>query len=381
MRASWDPREGYVPDASETSSRKARMASQVWRNPTFTWENVPDPTPARAEVVLRVRRCGVCGSDTHCYETDASGYVLFSGPTRLPCIVGHEYTAEVIEVGPDVQNLQVGDLVCAEGMLSCGVCEVCRTGRPNQCPRLEMVGFSAPGAYAEYVSAKERFLWKIDGLAERFGSAEAALDLAALVEPIGCAYNGMVVAAGGIPPGAYVAVFGCGPIGLGAIALARAAGAAAIVGFDVVPERVALAKAMGADEAYDPRAVDVVQVIRALSRGAGADMMVEAAGAALHTMPLIERSFAAGGRMVYLGRTGIRAPVMLDVLVTQAAGIVGARGHSGSGCFPRILRLMEHGRLNVAPMITSRFPFEGTLDALAKSTDRTDGKVMVSGPA
>lgn len=381
MHATWDPREGYVPDAQENRSGKARMASQVWRHPRFDWEDVPDPTCSRDGVVLKVRRCGVCGSDTHCYETDPQGYILFSGPTRLPCVIGHEYTAEVVEVGPDVQDLRVGDLVCAEGMLSCGVCEVCRIGRPNQCPRLEMVGFSAPGAYAEYISAKERFIWNIGGLAERFGDADAALDMAALVEPIGCAYNGMVVSAGGIPPGGWIVVFGCGPIGLGAIALARAAGAAGIIGFDVVPERIALALAMGADEAYDPRTVDVVEVIRRMSRGAGADMMVEAAGAAHLTMPAIERSFAAGGRMVYLGRTGQRAPVNLDVLVTQAAGIVGARGHSGSGCFPRILRLMERGRLHVAPMITTRFAFDQTLDALAKSTDRKDGKVMVTSRA
>ncbi|MBM4367068.1 MAG: alcohol dehydrogenase catalytic domain-containing protein [Deltaproteobacteria bacterium] len=378
MRAEWDPRPGYVPDAGELASGKARMASQVWRHPTFHWETLPDPVPGRDEVLLRIRRCGVCGSDTHCYETDADGYILFSGPTRLPCVVGHEYTAEVVEVGPDVKHLRVGDLVCAEGMLSCGACETCRVGRPNQCPALEMVGFSSPGAYAELIVAKERFLWRLDGLADRLGSADSALELAALVEPIGCAYNGMFVSAGGLVPGSWVAVFGCGPIGLGAIALARAAGAAGIVGFDVVPERVELARTLGADEAYDPRNVDVVDVIRTLTRGQGADMMVEAAGAAHLTMPAIERSFAAGGRMVYLGRTGLRAPVMLDVLVTQAAGIVGARGHSGQGCFPRILRLMERGRLDVAAMVTSRYAFDRALDALQKSTDRRDGKVMIA---
>jgi threonine dehydrogenase-like Zn-dependent dehydrogenase len=241
-----------------------------------------------------------------------------------------------------------------------------------------MVGFSSPGAFAEYISAKERFLWNLAPLAEQVGNVDRALELAALVEPVGCAYNGMVVSAGGIPPGAFVAVFGCGPIGLGAVALARAAGAAGIVAFDVVPERAALARVLGADEAHDPTALDAAEAIRRFTRGAGADMIVEAAGAALHTMPAIERSFAAGGRMVYLGRTGLRAPVMLDALVTQAAGIVGARGHSGMGCFPRLLRLMERGRLDIGPMVTSRFAFDHTLDALRKSTDRTDGKVMIA---
>lgn len=377
LNADWEPRPGYVPTERELTTRKARMASGVLRHPKFEWEVVPDPEPRPDEVVMRVRACGVCGSDTHCYEHDPEGYILFSGPTRVPCVVGHEYTAEVVQVGAEVRHLKPGDLVAAEGMLYCGVCEACRMGRPNQCPDLDMVGFSSPGAYAPYIKAKERFLWSLNPLAERLGSADAALEMGALIEPIACSYNGMFISAGGFTPGAHVAVFGAGPIGLGAVALARAAGAGTIVAFEVMKERRELALKLGADEAHDPRHVDAADVIRRVSHGWGADMMVEAAGAALQTMPAIERSFAAGGKMVYLGRTGLRAPVMLDVLVTQAAGIVGARGHAGGGCFPRILRLMETGRMDVAPMITSRYFFEETIEAVQKSTDRTDGKVLI----
>lgn len=377
MNAEWSPRPGYAVSERELRSGKAGMASQVYRKPVFQWETVPDPEPARDEVLLRIRACGVCGSDTHCYESDADGYILFSGPVRMPCICGHEYTGEVVEVGPDVRFLRVGDLVAAEGMLNCGVCEACRIGRPNQCPHLEMVGFSAPGAYAPLLATKERFLWKINGLAEKYGSAQRGCEIGALVEPIACSYNGMFISAGGMLPGSHLAVFGCGPIGLGAIALGRASGAATISAFDTMPERVAVARAMGADVALDPRACDPSEVIRDLTGGWGADMLVEAAGAALQTMPQIERAFAPGGKMVYLGRTGQRAPVLLDVLVTQAARIAGARGHVGGGCFPNILRMMERGVLDVEPMITTRMPFTQAIEALAKSTDRTDGKVMV----
>lgn len=377
MNAEWSPRPGYVVSERELESGKAGMASQVYRKPVFQWETVPDPTPARDEVLLRIRACGVCGSDTHCYESDSDGYILFSGPVRMPCICGHEYTGEVLEVGPDVRFLRPGDLVAAEGMLNCGVCEACRIGRPNQCPYLEMVGFSAPGAYAPFIASKERFLWKINGLAERYGSAQRACEIGALVEPIACSYNGMFISAGGMLPGSHLAVFGCGPIGLGAVALGRASGAATISVFETVPERLAVATAMGADVAVDPRTCKPHEVIRDLTGGWGADMLVEAAGAALQTMPEIEKAFAPGGKMVYLGRTGQRAPVLLDVLVTQAARIAGARGHVGGGCFPNILRLMERGLLNVEPMITTRMPFSETLAALEKSTDRTDGKVMV----
>jgi threonine dehydrogenase-like Zn-dependent dehydrogenase len=380
LEGDWDPRPGYQPSEHELAVRKATMASQVWRYPRFTPADVPDPTPGHGEVVLKIRACGVCGSDTHCYEQDDDGYVIFSGPVRLPVIVGHEYSAEVVEVGPGVRNLHVGQLVAGEGMLYCGVCEACRVGNWNQCQDLEMLGFSAAGAYAEYMPADERWLWSLDGLAESFGDADRALEWGALIEPLGCSYNGMFVSAGGFTPGGYVAVFGCGPIGLGAIALARAAGAAKVLAFETVAERRTVALEVGADGAWDPREVSAADVVRDATRGWGADMMVEAAGAAMHTMPEIEKAFAPGGKMVYLGRTGERAPVLLDVLVTQAARIAGARGHVGHGIFPRIIRLMETGKLNLDPVITHRFPFERTIDALALSTKRTDAKIMVRYP-
>jgi scyllo-inosose 3-dehydrogenase len=378
LEADWDPRPGYPTTNQEVLSRKATMASQVWRRPRFTPVDLPDPTPAHGQVLLRVLACGVCGSDTHCYERDDDGYVLFSGPVRLPVVVGHEYTAEVLEVGPGVRNLRPGQLVVGEGMLYCGVCEACRVGQPNQCPDLDMLGFSSQGAYAEYLVADERMLWSLDGLAEALGDAVQAAEWGALVEPVGCSYNGMFVSAGGIAPGAHVAVFGCGPIGLGAIALARAAGAATVLAFETVSERRDIAVAMGADAAWDPREVSASEVIRDRTRGWGADMIVEAAGAGLSTIPEIERAFAPGGAMVYLGRTGERVPVMLDVMVTKAARIAGARGHVGRGIFPRIIRLLEAGRRDLKPMITARVPFEHTIDALRLSTKRTDAKILVT---
>ena len=385
LEADWDPRPGYPVTDQETESGKATMACHVWRNPRFAARELPDPSPGPTEVVIAVRACGVCGSDTHCYETDEQGYIIFSGPVSLPVVPGHEYTGEVVAVGSAVRDLQIGDLVAAEGMLNCGVCEACRTGHPNQCPHLEMVGFSSPGAYAEYIATDERFCWKINAIAERLGDAQRALELGALVEPISCSFNGIFVAGGGMRPGDHVAVFGAGPIGLGAIALARAAGAASVVAFDVAEARLDIALACGADEAHSPLALAAAgsspaEVIRRSSGGWGADILVEAAGAAAHTMPEIERSFAPGGKMIYLGRTGERAPVMLDQLVSGAASIVGARGHNGMGCFPQIIRLLERGRILAEPMITHRMSFDETMAALERSCTRTDGKIMMVYP-
>ena len=377
LEAQWSPRPGHAPTAAELAAQKAVRGSDVLRWPRVRLETLPDPVCPRDGVVVRVRGCGVCGSDTHCVETDEDGWIRFSGPMRARCVLGHEYAGEVVEVGPEVRDLRVGDLVTGEGMLGCGTCRPCRSGHPNQCPSLEMLGFSAPGAFATHLAAHPRSLWRLDRLAERWGDADAAFEGGALVEPLACGYNGMFVAGGGFAPGAYVAVFGCGPIGLGAVMLARAAGAARIVAFDGVAERRALALGFGADEVHDPAGVLPHEALADATRGEGVDMLVEAAGAAVHTMPHIERAFAPGGRMVYLGRTGERAPVMLDVLVTQAAGIVGARGHAGGGCFPNVLRLMETGRIDPRPMIGARFPLERGVDALERSRARTDGKVML----
>lgn len=355
--------------------------SLAWKDPRFEAGAVPDPTPGHGEVVVRVRRVGVCGSDTHCYETDEEGYVLFSGPMRMPVIPGHEYSGEVVALGPGVQSLRVGQLVAAEGMLNCGVCEACRSFQPNQCPKLHMVGFSSPGAYAEYITVHERFCWSLDGLAEARGSKAEALELGALIEPISCPYNGIWVAGRGMKPGAHVVVYGCGPIGLGAVALCRAAGAASILAVDPSPQRRELALAMGADRALDPIGMErgaLAQSVLDCTHGWGADLQVEAAGAAGQLMPEIEGCLAPGGEMVYLGRTGERAPVMLDALVTSAAGIHGARGHVGGGCFPRVIRLLEADRIAAAPMITAHMPFSDFGQAMERSCLRSDGKILVT---
>lgn len=375
LEATWAPRVPPTPD--EVATRHARAANLAWRDPRLVLRDVPEPTPGHGEALIEVHACGVCGSDAHCAVPDAEGWVRFSGPAQLPCVMGHEYAGTVLAVGPGVTDLAPGALVCGEGMRACAACEPCRRGRPNQCVRLRMVGFSAPGAFASRLCVEARLLWRMEPLAERLGDAEAALEAGALVEPVACAYNGLFVAAGGWMPGAHVAVFGAGPIGLGAIALARAAGAASVTVLEPSAARRALAMRLGADTADDPERLDVRGALLDASRGLGADIVVEAAGAADRTLPACEDALAAGGRIVYLGRTGHRTPVRLDALVSQAAMIHGARGHAGGGCFPAVLRLMAAGRLDLAAMITRRVRLDEAADAVRAADAATEGKILV----
>ena len=382
LEAEWKPRPNYSVSPIELQSKMANMASMIWRKPVFESRETPIPDLKPDEVLIKVGACGVCGSDTHCFETDADGYVIFSGPAKFPVIPGHEFSGEIVEVGSAVTGFHKGELVVAEGMIYCGMCTSCRSGRPNQCQSLKMLGFSANGAYAEYVAIKAKLCWSIDGLADTLGSKQRALELGALVEPISCSFNGIFVAGRGMRPGDTAVIFGAGPIGLGAIALARAAGAAKVFAFDISDARCALALECGADEAYNPKQLHmagqtVSDVVLSHTKGWGAELVIEAAGAAQHLMPDIEAILSPGAQMIYLGRTGERAPVMLDVLVSGASSITGARGHAGGGCFPHVIRLLESKRIQVGPMITARLDFGSFHEALAQSCARTDGKIML----
>jgi threonine dehydrogenase-like Zn-dependent dehydrogenase len=226
------------------------------------------------------------------------------------------------------------------------------------------------------VATPARCCFPIDALAERLGDVQRACEIASLVEPGRLLVQRHLRRRWGMRPGAHVAVFGCGPIGLGAVALARAAGARPSPAFDEKPSRLRVATALGADRAMatGPGAADV---LREVTGGWGIDLAIEAAGAASKTLPEIERSIAPRGTLLYLGRTGDRVPVTLDHFVTQAARIVGARGHAGGGVFPDLLRLLVADRLDLAPMITARLPLARGAQALERSRSREDAKILL----
>ena len=377
LDAAWDPKPDYQISEWEKETGKAITGNSIWRNPKLEVRDWPDPEPGPQDVVLEVQACGVCGSDMHFYETDEAGYILYPGLTKFPTILGHEFSGKVVEMGTDVETLKVGDMVTAEEMIWCGRCIPCRNGYPNHCANLEEIGFTIPGAYANYIAVDEKFCWKIDAVAERFGDEVKAYEVAALTEPSCVAYNAMFERAGGFKPGHYVSVFGAGAIGLSSIGLARAAGAGTIAAFEISPQRRELAKAVGADYVYDPREVSAGEVLMELSNGAGFDFHVEAAGAPHVTIPEMEKAFAINGKMVQIGRAARRVPMYLEAFQVRRFQVFGAQGHSGHETFPNVIRMVAAGRLDLSPIITARYTLGETVDAIRKSTERTDGKILV----
>ena len=223
VNAKREPKPGYVFDEFEQRTGIVRNGAMVWKDATYGIQEIDVPEVGPDDVLIKVASCGVCGSDGHVHEKDKDGYINFAWLTRFPLIPGHEFCGEIVEIGKDVDTFKVGDYVTAEEMQYCGYCEECRTYHFNQCNNLLEPGSTIPGAMAEYIKVNKKFVWSINDIVEAYG-VEEGLELGALVEPTGIAYNGTIIKSGGIKPGTYGAVYGAGAIGLGCIALMRQAG-------------------------------------------------------------------------------------------------------------------------------------------------------------
>ena len=378
LSADWDPRADYAVSAWETQTGKAITGSAVWRNPRLEVSEVPRPEIAPDQVLLKIKACGVCGSDMHFYETDEQHYILYPGLTKFPAILGHEFSGQIVEVGEAVQDLEVGDLVTAEEMIWCGHCRPCRDGYPNHCTNLEELGFTIDGAFAEYIAVGAKYCWKLNDLMDVCdGDEDKLYEMGATVEPASVAYNCVFERAGGFRPGSTVVIYGQGPIGLTAAAECKAAGAAKVIAFEISAPRREVSKRMRADHVYNPLEVDPVEVVLDLTHGRGADLQVEAAGAPDKTIPLIEQCVAINGKIAQVGRAATRVPMYLETLQVRRGQVFGSQGHSGHGIFPSVINMMAAGLIDTSQMITARYTLDNVVDAIAQSTTRTDAKIIV----
>ncbi len=377
VEADWEPRKGFVPTPQDAERRLARNGNLVWKNPRFRVVDLPEPAVGEDEVLIRVRACGVCGSDVHMYEKDDEGYMVYPGMMRTPVVTGHEFSGVVEEVGRNVVDVTPGDAVCSEEIAWCGECYACRAGRFNYCERLGELGFTFNGAHAEYVVTKAKYCWPVGSILETLGE-ERGFQAAALVEPTSVAYVGMFVQASFLP-GESVAVIGGGPIGLAAVGLARAAGAGKVLAFETVATRRRLAEEMGADAVYDPRELGdggIAEATLEETGGRGVEMWVEASGAP-GVIDAATGAMAPNATVVLIGRGPHRASIDPERLVVTGGGLRGSLGHSGAGTFGNVIRLMASGRLDMSRIVTNRIGLEDALEGLERLRNREAGKYMV----
>lgn len=322
----------------------------AYRSP-LTIETRPDPACPQDGVVLRVLACGVCRSDWHVW-TGADPDV------SLPHVPGHEYCGAVVAVGKGVGRWRVGDRVIAPFILACGACADCAAGHQTICTAQVLPGFTAPGAFAEYVAvdfADHNLAPLPDGIAP---------DLAAA---LGCrvttAWQALTARAG-LQAGEWLAVFGCGGVGLSALLLGRALGARVAV-VDVVPQKLEHARTLGADACINAAETNAAHAVHDVT-GGGAHVAIEALGLPETTESAL-RSLRKLGRMVQVGMPAgdhARMDLPWDVLYAGQLTVHGTRGMPGWR-YPDLFRLINGGQLDLTPLVARRIALSEVTAELA----------------
>jgi L-iditol 2-dehydrogenase len=344
------------------------MTAAVYRRPgdlDVEERTVPDVGPE--EALLRVSAAGICGTDLRIVHGQHRQYP--SGVTRVP---GHEAAGDIVEVGADVPGLTVGDRVFVAPNIGCGHCRQCTTGNVNRCPSWEAIGVTMDGAFAEYV--------RIPSAAIRQGNLipidkDTDPAVAALIEPFACVVRGQ--RAVGIRPGDVVLVIGAGPIGVMHVMLASIQGAAHIISSEYIAQRLAQAERAGADTVVDPQVENLAAVVDDVTRGAGADVVIVAAPAHAAQAEALELA-AIGGRVnFFAGLPKDQPTVELDsnLIHYKELIVTGTTGSTNEVC-RRAAALLSTGRIDLASLVTARFPLPQANEAFRVAEARQSMKVV-----
>jgi len=331
--------------------------------PGVEWRRVPVPDPGPDEVLVRVTASAVCGTDLHIAQWNA--WARNAG-IRLPLVMGHEFCGEVVGTGSRVRALKPGAYVAGETHLPCGACYQCRNGLQHVCGNLKLFGIHRDGCFAEYATIPEQCAYPVP--------VTIPPRIAAMLEPLGTSLRAVLEMD---VSGGSVVVIGCGPIGLFAIASARALGASRIIGLDVREERLVLARKVGCGLMLDPLHTDVTARILEATDGVGADAIIEASGNAA-ALESAFRFLRKGGRCALIGLPP--APVRLNLgpdVIFKEATIVGIHGREMFRTWTRMQELLSSGLLNVDPVATHEMPLSEAAEGLALLERGEGGKVIL----
>ena len=321
----------------------------------------PVPVPGDGEVLLRVEAASICGTDLHLYSWDSWAQDVMTPPT----ILGHELAGTVVASGAGVTRVREGDLVGVESHLVDWTCGVCRRGDPHLCRNLRVIGAHVDGGFAEYAVIPETNAIESNGLDPA---------VVALQEPMGNAVHAAFVEP---IDGRSVAVTGCGPIGLCAVGIAKAAGAALVVATDTEAYRLELARRMGADVALDASQPDTLERVGELTGGDGVDVVLEMSGAP----PALDQALGMvtrGGRISLLGI--FSEPVAVDLserVIQQGIRLYGIYGRRMYDTWERTQSLLRSGALDVSPIITHRLDLADWERGFELIESRHAGKVVL----
>jgi threonine 3-dehydrogenase len=324
---------------------------------------VPVPQIGATDVLVAVETASVCGTDLHIYRWDPWAEARI----KPPYIPGHEFCGTVAAIGELVTNVQVGDFVSAEMHVACGHCLQCRSGQAHVCQFVKILGVDADGAFADFVRIPASNIWKLDAAIPR--------DWGSLHDPFG---NAVHTVLSGAIAGQTVAVTGCGPIGLFAVGVAKACGAARVIAIEPNAQRLELARTLGADTLLDPTHDNVEARVRELTGNNGVDVLLEMSG---HGAAIVQgfRILRNGGRASLLGLPA--RPVELDLanaIIFKGAEVHGINGRKMYETWFQMDALLRGGKIDLTPVITHRLPLAQFDDAMHLLESGEASKILLT---
>jgi threonine 3-dehydrogenase len=323
-------------------------------------EDVPRPEVGHNDVLVRVRRAAICGTDIHIYNWDEWSQKTIP----VPMTIGHEFVGEVAELGGEVQGLRVGERVSVEGHITCGYCRNCRAGKRHLCRNTKGVGVNRPGCFAEYVSVPAFNVFPVPD--------EIPDEIAAFFDPLG---NAAHTALSFDLVGEDVLITGAGPIGVMAVAIARHVGARHVVITDVNDYRLDLAKKLGATRAVNVKHTRIQDVMGELGMTEGFDVGLEMSGNAQAMRDLFD-VMNHGGRVALLGIPPGEVAIDWSKVIFKGLILKGIYGREMFETWYKMTAMLRSG-LNIRPVLTHQFPFSEYQQAFELMNSGRSGKIVL----
>lgn len=324
-------------------------------------EDIPEPTVSQNDVLIKIRKTAICGTDVHIFNWDHWSQKTI----KVPMAIGHEFVGEVVQIGKNVHDVEIGEIVSGEGHIVCGHCRNCLAGRRHLCPSTQGVGVNRSGAFAEYLAIPVTNVWHCD--------PNISEEVLCCFDPFG---NAVHTALSFNVVGEDVLITGAGPIGIMAAAIAKHVGARYVVVTDVNPYRLEIAKKMGATRVVDVSKEKIEDVMASLGMQEGFDVAFEMSGNkdALRSMLA---NMCHGGKIAMLGILPDDASIDWNHVVFNGITIKGIYGREMFETWYKMTMLVQAG-LDITPVITHRYDYTEYLKGFEAMNSGHSGKVILN---
>jgi threonine 3-dehydrogenase len=324
--------------------------------------DLPIPVIHDDEVLIKVRATALCGSDIHMYEWDEWS----SRRMKPPIIIGHETAGDIVEVGKNVTNVKVGDRVAVETHVPCNECYFCKNGLKEICKNVELFGVTIPGAFAEYAKIRSDCVYKLN--------PDITYEMGCMFEPMGAGVHGVEAAE---VDGKTVLVSGCGPIGLTAITASKVFGATTVIACDLFDQKLEIAKDMGADFVLNSGTCNLVEEVKKLTDGLGADAAIDITGVGSAIVSSLQ-AVRGGGRMVCVGLPSKEVTMNLtEDLIFRQVVMTGVSGRRIWDTWDHYAKVMSDPRYQIKRIMGREFALKDFKEAIQAVRDGVPGKMIL----